>query len=232
MAKASGFSSQSKFSRVMLTMRPLLLIIVIVCFTATLELHAQQNDTLPVLEDAMLKDTIVAPEQKKENWFNRDYPDPKKAATLALILPGAGQLYNKRWWKVPFVYGAIIGMGVTIDYNQSRYRRLRDALDLKRDGEPHEFTGTTLDNERSLRTLRDQFDKNTQMAYVGMFLVYTLQAMEAFVDAHLKTFDVNDDLSLRLKPNMTPGPMGTPVMGIGLSMSFGNAGNPRFLPTR
>lgn len=211
--------------------------LLIICFVATAilgatQLQAQQNDTLPVLEEAMLNDTIIASKQKKENWLNRDYPDPKKAATLALILPGAGQLYNKRWWKVPFVYGAIVGMGLTIDYNQTRYRRLRDALELKRDGEPHEFTGTTLDNERSLRTLRDQFDKNTQMSYVGMFLIYTLQAMEAFVDAHLKTFDVNDDLSLQLKPAMTPGPMGVPVMGVGVSMSFGNAGNPRHLPAR
>lgn len=175
----------------------------------------------------MVKDSISLPEEPTENWFTRDYPDPKKAAIMSLAIPGGGQFYNKRWWKVPLVYGAIIGMGFTIDYNQSNYRRLRDALELKRDGEPHEFTGTTIDSERSLRSLRDQFDKNTQMAYVGMFLVYTLQAMEAYVDAHLKTFDVSDNLSFRLKPKMEPSSFGGAVMGVGISVPIGNSGNKR-----
>ena len=166
----------------------------------------------------MLSDSLAPEPEKKENWFSRDYPAPKKAALLSLIVPGAGQLYNKRWWKVPLVYGAVIGMGLTIDYNQDIYRRFRDALELKRDDLPHEFSGTRLDNVRSLRSLRDQYDKNTQTAYVGMFLVYTLQAMEAFVDAHLKTFDINDDLSIRVEPQLDINSIAGPVMGVGVSI--------------
>lgn len=179
------------------------------------KLVAQEVDSIAVAN----AQPDVPGKQKKENWFNRAYPNPKRAALFSLIIPGAGQLYNKRWWKAPLVYGALAGMALVVDYNQSRYRRLRNALDLARRGETHEFTGTRLDNISTLRTLRDSYDKNTQMAYFGMVLVYTLQAMEAFVDAHLKGFDIDDDLSLQLKPQLDfVAPLGQPVMGFGLTI--------------
>lgn len=206
-------------------MKRLLAILVLFCCLG--RLAAQQVDT--TVTEAPV-DTVIE-KQKKENWFNRDYPNPKRAALLSLAIPGAGQLYNKRWWKVPLVYGALTGMVLVVDYNQSLYRRLRDALNLKRQGEEHEFTGTTLDNLSTLRSLRDSYDKNTQTAYVGIVLVYTLQAMEAFVDAHLKGFDVNDDLSLRVKPNVEfIAPLGQPVMGIGVSIPLN--GKPLQKPER
>lgn len=206
-------------------MKRLLTILVLFCCLG--RLAAQQVDT--TVTEAPV-DTVIE-KQKKENWFNRDYPNPKRAALLSLAIPGAGQLYNKRWWKVPLVYGALTGMVLVVDYNQSLYRRLRDALNLKRQGEEHEFTGTTLDNLSTLRSLRDSYDKNTQTAYVGIVLVYTLQAMEAFVDAHLKGFDVNDDLSLRVKPNVEfIAPLGQPVMGIGVSIPLN--GKPLQKPER
>ncbi|MEQ8705940.1 MAG: DUF5683 domain-containing protein [Phaeodactylibacter sp.] len=155
---------------------------------------------------------------KRQNWLTRDYPSPRKAAILALAIPGGGQIYNKRWWKLPLVYGAVVGMGLTIDYNQSNYRRLRDALELKRDTMEHEFSGTSIDNERALRSLRDEFDKNTQMAYVGMFLVYTLQALEAFVDAHLKSFDIDDDIGMEIKPTLDFHGLSTPTIGLGVTI--------------
>lgn len=154
-------------------------------------------------------------------------PEPKKAMILSLALPGAGQVYNRRWWKLPFVYGALGGMYAVIDYNQSRYRRFRTALDLKRAGMEHEFSGTQIDNEQSLRTIRNGYDKNTQMSYFGFILVYALQAMEAFVDAHLKNFDIDDDLSLRVRPTLdvVPG-IQQPVMGIGLSIPLHGHSSP------
>lgn len=200
------------------------LFVILVLFCCLGGLAAQEVDTT-VIETPV--DTViiagqvgtVIEKQKKENWFNRDYPNPKRAALFSLIIPGAGQLYNKRWWKVPLVYGALTGMVLVIDYNQSLYRRLRTALDLKRKGEEHEFSGTSIDNLSSLRSLRDSYDKNTQTAYVGMVLVYTLQAMEAFVDAHLKGFNVDDDLGLKVRPNIDIiAPTGQPVMGIGVSI--------------
>ncbi|MDX1666882.1 MAG: DUF5683 domain-containing protein [Saprospiraceae bacterium] len=149
-------------------------------------------------------------------------PDPKKAALYSLILPGAGQVYNGKWWKAPLVYGALGGMIYLIDYNQENFRRMRTALKLELAGEEHEFTGTSIDNARSLRALRDEFDKNTQLSYIGLFVVYVLNAAEAFVDAHLQSFEISEDLSLNVQPRIEydqiQGRM-QPGIGIGLKIN-------------
>jgi len=186
--------------------------------------NLEYPDTAIVAADATATDTAQRP--KRKNWFTQDYPSPRKAAILSLAIPGGGQIYNKRWWKLPLVYGAVVGMGLTIDYNQSNYRRLRDALELKRDTMEHEFSGTSIDNERALRSLRDEFDKNTQMAYVGMFLVYTLQALEAFVDAHLKSFDIDDDIGMELKPTLDFNGFNTPTIGLGVTIPLNRKAPP------
>lgn len=154
-------------------------------------------------------------------------PKPKKALFLSLAVPGAGQLYNRRWWKVPFVYAALGGMYAVIDFNQSRYRRFKTALELKRQGKEHEFSGLQVDNEQSLQTIRNGYDKNTQISYFAFILVYTLQGLEAFVDAHLKNFDMDDDLSLRVRPTLdiVPG-VQQPVLGIGLSIPLDGRSSP------
>lgn len=184
-------------------------------------LHAQESDTLRVDSAAVVIatefDTSVEKTAKK--WWSRDYPNPKKALILGLALPGAGQIYNKRWWKLPLVYGGLVGMGFVIDYNQTNYRRLRNALELKRAGERHEWSNTRLDDDNTLRRLRDEFDKNTQLAYVGFILIYVLQGMEAFVDSHLKTFDIEDDIGFRIKPSMEYNvAFGTPTLGLGITV--------------
>lgn len=191
----------------------------------SLFLNGQVQDSFAILDPPQVvleSDSIVK--------VKKPYPVPKKAALFAII-PGGGQIYNKRWWKLPFVYGAFGGLIYSIDYNQGRYRRLRDALDLKRMDMEHEFTGTGIDNEQTLRSLRDQFDKNTQLSYIGLVFVYLLQSMEAYVDAHLKNFDVSDDLSLKLKPQMEVIPaLGQPVLGIGLSIDLGQPGKTQTVP--
>ncbi|MDX1943175.1 MAG: DUF5683 domain-containing protein, partial [Saprospiraceae bacterium] len=177
-------------------------------------IHAQQaQDTLIMLDSNVVK----------QGWFSKDYPNPKKAALLSLVVPGAGQVYNKGIWyvKVPIIYGAIGGVVYAIDLNQSRYRRFKKAYSQKLRDEDTEFKGLPFDNERSLKILRDYYDKNTQLSYIGLVAVYALQSVEAFVHAHLKTFDVNDDLSLRLKPQLNTDLLtGAPTPAIGLVIQF------------
>ena len=133
-------------------------------------------------------------------FFREDYPAPKKAMYLSLAVPGAGQAYNKSYWKMPLIYGAIGGVVFAIDYNSTRYRRLSTAYQLALNDEPHEFTGTAIDNTSSLRNLRDQFDKNRQLSWIGLVAVHLLNAVDAFVDAHLLNFDISDDLTLDIQP--------------------------------
>ncbi len=193
-----------------------------ICCCNSTALQAQIPDNEPTIQldlDSVLSVLEDKPARKK--FFSGDYPDPKKAAFLSLVVPGAGQVYNKRYWKVPLVYGAMGSMVALIDFNQSRYRRFRTALDLKRKDLPHEFSGTRLDNANSLRIIRDQYDKNMQLSYVGLVLAHALQAMEAFVDAHLRSFDVGEDLSLQVKPMLQPDLLGrTPAPSVGIVLRF------------
>lgn len=165
----------------------------------------------PTIDNDSLLTAVDAAIEQESEW-----PVPKKAL-LWSIIPGGGQVYNRDWWKVPLVAGGFYALYRTIDYNTDLYQRLRDAYLLKLDDKEHEFTGTGVDNVSTLRNLRDRYDKNTQMSYVFLLIGYTLQGVEAYVDAHLRQFDIDDDLSLRLKPTLDMLPIsGQPVMGVGL----------------
>lgn len=168
------------------------------------------QDTLlinPVSTDNILKiDTTAFIDSSKIKLP----PNPKKAAFLSLILPGAGQIYNGRWWKTPFVYAAIGGSIAYLQVNQSRYYRFKRALELELAKKPHEFTGK-INNAEALRNLRNKYDKNTQTSYIGVVVVYGIVAVEAFVDAHLQNFDISDDLSIKFK-----------IPGIQFSYTFQN----------
>lgn len=206
--------------------------VVLIFVVAAMKCWAQQPDSTgtttatPLLDSILTVDStkvIDSVEVKKGlfSFFTKDYPNPKKAAYLSLALPGAGQMYNKRWWKVPLVYGAIGGMVALIDYNQSWYKRSRTAYTQSLKGETIEDEQLRNLSTNSLRLVRDQFDKNTQLSYIGLVVVYALQSVEAFVDAHLKTFDVNEDLSLQLKPSLQTNLLTSqPAFGIGVAIQF------------
>ena len=199
-------------------------VILFLIFSILGSLHAQDISSVTPTDSIVQTSATIDTTTSFQAYFA---PKPKKALILSFVLPGAGQFYNKRWWKVPLVYGALGGMYAVVDYNQSLFRRFRDALDLKRQGLEHEFSGTQIDNERSLTTIRNGYDKNTQVSYFAFILVYSLQALEAFVDAHLKNFDMGDDLSFQVRPTMEVVPsFDQPVMGIGLSIPLNGKTSP------
>ena len=206
-------------------MKERLLAVIILLFLANCLVVGQ--DTLSVVSPSGQQ---MMPDGKKKKKTRTREIVPKKALLYSLVVPGSGQVYSGRWWKLPFVYGALGGVIYAIDYNTSQYRRLRDALNLKRTGDTHEFSNTGIDNEQSLRNLRDQFDKNRQLSYVGLVVVHALQAVEAFVDAHLQNFDSDEDLSLRVRPNFDVTPFGQPSLGVGLIIPVGNVKTPLLSP--
>jgi len=183
---------------------------------------AVQAQRPATVDSAAAVATDTVPEKVPFFDFKSDYINPKKAAILSFALPGAGQAYNKRWWKLPLVYGAIGGMVYAIDFNQGLYRRFRDALKLQLADQPHEFTGTGIDSANALRSLRDEYDRNTQLSYIGSVLLYGVIAVEAFVDAHLIDFNIDDDLSLRVQPSIQPLPseLGLGSAGIAVVVQF------------
>ena len=192
-------------------------------------------DTLPKLTidtaavNALTADTAQKKKKKRKpkeerflyRTFKTNYPNPKVALLSGFAVPSLGQWYNKRWWKTPLVYG---GLGASMYYiiaNNRNYKRFRDAYILALDNQTHEFSNTRLDAS-DLQRIRNGYDKNRQISIIVFILVYGIQGAEAFVDAHLRTFDVSDDLSLKiqLKPSSTMSPYELPTYGAGISIQL------------
>jgi hypothetical protein len=157
---------------------------------------------------------------------------PRQATLKSLMIPGWGQLYNRQYWKLPLVAGAFITLGMIANYNQVRYSKYRDyyyVVSLHPDDPkyvppatvavPYE-DGVTRDLDvNQLKRINDGFRRNRDYTYIGMALAWALNIVDANVSAHLKTFDVSDDLSMRVKPIMEIDPLSQGMVS-GLSLSF------------
>lgn len=182
--------------------------------TIPVESPGQQPDSLPPTLTG--QDSTAKKHGYIYRLFKEDYPNPKKALLLSVAFPGGGQIYNKGWWKLPFVWGGYVALIYSVDFNTRNYKLLRDAYIAELEGREHPFSGTRL-QANDLKRLRDQYDKNKQLSYIGIFALHLVQSAEAFVDAHLKTFDVSDDLSLKVKPSFQATAGAAPMPGIGLA---------------
>ncbi|MHA6247719.1 DUF5683 domain-containing protein [Pontibacter sp. CAU 1760] len=168
---------------------------------------------------------IDVPEVKdeKEGFFLsnlnlKDLDKPAKAALWAAAIPGAGQMYNRAYWKVPLVYAAGGVLGYYLVYNNQQYQSYRVALIERTDGKPetvdeyadHEILGVQNGTDpgsyavRNLKFRRDGYRRNRDLTVLLSIGAYALQIAEAYVHAHLKEFDVSDELTLRVHPNIIP----------------------------
>ena len=133
---------------------------------------------------------------------------PSRALLLAMVLPGLGQAYNGKYWKIPIVWGALGLSGYAISYNTTMYEEATRNYLL----EP------TDQNERYMRGYR----RNMELSYIVTGLLYGLQILDAYVDANLSTWDVNDNLSLGISPSVQPLTSHTSLRGLsgGLTCSI------------
>jgi len=156
-------------------------------------------------------------------FFTKKYPDPRKAALLSVVLPGTGQMYNRKWWKVPIVYAGLGGLTWLEIRNANNYREARDNYKWLVDGDPNtnvipDFEGV---DATSMKNYRDVLRRYLEQSSLILGLAYLLTATDAYVDAHLSHFDVSEDLSMKLVPNaQTTYGMGL-AFGVGVQLEFG-----------
>ncbi len=157
------------------------------------------------------KDSNAVSTQKIKDTSNKKAIEPfspRTATIRSAILPGWGQAYNKKYWKIPIVYAALGTTAYLFFYNLNTYKSLKQAYIYKIDTDP--ANDALIDplyknlNANSLRVYRNEFRKNVDYSVLFFLIFWGLNVVDATVDAHLKAFDVSDNLSLRINPGYSP----------------------------
>ena len=180
-----------------------------ILFFFTNVVSAQKDTTATIAPGIVLKGKIIDNSNDSTKNKAKKY-NPNKAVVRSAILPGWGQITNKKYWKLPLVYGAIgITTGIFI-HNIKQYKEAKEAYILAADGDASndylikQPYYSVKDQPERIRTFRNQVRQNVDYSALFILLFWGLNVADAAVDAHLKTFDVSDDLGLELKPGYSP----------------------------
>ena len=179
----------------------------------------------------------LKPVKKKRDWSTW-HPEAKRAMWMALVLPGAGQIYNRKYWKLPIIYGGFVGCAYAITWNNQMYHDYSQAyLDIM-DDDPNTQSynqflhlGATIDAsnidryKEIFRKRKDKFRRWRDMGVFVMIGVYAFSVIDAYVDASLSEFDISDDLTLRVEPTVmndkrTNNPFKSASLGLQCSLKF------------
>lgn len=172
-----------------------------------------KNDTLGINKDSVQinADTVVtknnipiAPEKSVLALDTSLKFNPKVAALRSAIIPGWGQWYNKKYWKIPIIYGALGVTAGVFFYNLKTYRLLREAVILRSD--TNRLNDALIDPQfihlstESIRMYRNAYRQNIDYSVLVFLVFWGLNVVDATVDAHLKAFDVSPDISMKIRP--------------------------------
>ena len=164
-------------------------------------------------------------------------PDPKRALWLALVIPGGGQIYNRKYWKLPLVYGGFIGCLYAMNWNNTMYKDYSQAYIDIMDNDPgtqsyNQFlhNGATIDGQEArYKTLfkqrKDRYRRWRDMSFFCLVGVYALSVIDAYVDAELSVFDISKDLSLSIEPTIidthtSRNPLDAGAVGVQCNIKF------------
>lgn len=156
------------------------------------------------------------PSKEKPNYSSLP-KNPRKATILSAVLPGAGQVYNNKAWKVPIIYAGFMTDIYFINFNNKRYQTFRSALFAFDDGDKSQFP--SLNRESLVRNV-DYWRQNRDLTMLLLVAIYTLNLVDANVDAHLSGFDISDDISMKIEPNVSTFAASGNSMGISLKFQF------------
>jgi len=146
---------------------------------------------------------------------------PKKAAIMSACLPGLGQVYNKKYWKVPIIYAGAAAIAYSVIFNTKYYKDYNKAYVGAMNGDTNNYYAK-LYSTVDLLTLRNYYRRDLELSYIVGFALYALNIIDASVDAHLYKFDITNDLSLNCSPAFFAY-RNHAVTGLTFSFNFSNA---------
>lgn len=204
------------------------------------------DDSVSVLTQAVdsvnASETLLAKNKTKNKKAKKDWstwrPEAKRAMWLAIVIPGAGQIYNRKYWKIPIVYGGFLGCLYAIRWNNQMYKDYSQAYMDIMDNDPNTQSynqflhlGNTItdDNKQRYQDLfkkrKDYYRKYRDLSVFCLIGVYALSVIDAYVDASLSEFDISKDLSLKVGPTVinnksSVNPVKSSTLGVHCSLNF------------
>lgn len=200
-----------------------------------------KTDSLRTFADTtrlnQLTDTIIRNTQKKPLLKPQFIPDPKRALWLSLVLPGAGQIYNRKYWKLPIIYGGFLGCAYALMWNQQMYHDYSQAyLDIM-DDDPnthsytemlpprYDITGREEQFQNLFKRKKDFYRRYRDLSAFCFIGVYLISVIDAYVDAQLSVFDISPELTMHVEPAVINsqnalGKRGNTAYGVGCSLNF------------
>ncbi len=168
---------------------------------------------------SILPDTATTARKQKRDWTTWT-PNPQRALWLALVIPGGGQIYNRKYWKLPIVYGGFLGCIYALTWNNMMYKDYSQAYIDIMDGNPETasynkflhlgrtINSTNIERYKSIfKSRKDKYRRWRDMSLFVMIGIYALSVIDAYVDAELSVFDISKDLSLKVAPTVIGNPM-------------------------
>ena len=209
----------------------------------SLDTPLQSIDKYPLSADGSSKDDQPLSLKKnlekpsKRNWLTWR-PNPKRALWMALVIPGGGQIYNRKYWKLPIFYGGFVGCIYAITWNNQMYhdyaQAYMDIMDDNPDTKSYEqflhFNTQITESNRSryqelFRKRKNRYRRWRDLASFVTMAVYALSVIDAYVDASLSDFDIAPDLSLHVAPRVlndgsSINPLQSSAIGLGVGLKF------------
>lgn len=190
-------------------------------------------------QSMMVTDTAAVPKKVKEK---RDWsawrPNPQRALWLALIVPGGGQIYNRKYWKLPIVYGGFIGCIYAMSWNSMMYKDYQQAYIDIMDNDPNtasynkflhlgrQITDANKDRYKQIfKSRKDKYRRWRDLSFFVMVGIYALSVIDAYVDAELSDFDISKDLGMKIRPTVinngsSLNPVYATSVGVNCSVNF------------
>ncbi|HIN38997.1 MAG TPA: hypothetical protein EYM84_01845 [Flavobacteriales bacterium] len=176
------------------------ILLVLALINISMDVLCQHVDTLK--RGKIIEDKPIEEKEKSHS--------PKTASIMSAILPGLGQVYNKKYWKPPIIYAGFAALIYATDFNNKNYNDYKEAYSLRMDGDSETVDkyDVQLDNEEikysdeSLLKLKDFYRRNRDLTLIFIGGTYLINILDAVVDAHFYSFNVSDDLSFELRPNI------------------------------
>jgi len=196
-----------------------------------------RNDVEQLTGQILKTDSVVPEKRQKRDW-NTWVPNPQRAMWLAMVIPGGGQIYNRKFWKLPIVYGGFLGCIYAMTWNNMMYKDYSQAyLDIM-DNDPgtasynkflhlgRQITDQNMARYKDVfKKRKDKYRRWRDMSFFVMVGIYALSVIDAYVDAELSVFDISHDLSLKVQPtvigtSMSTNPIYASSLGVNCQLNF------------